>query len=95
MERLKNKKVYVGKYSREIQEKAFKLGFRWLPTSDGMLWNLKVPFLFFSKGGDITYTTDVELFNKHEYEEVTPEYILSLEVKNLIGAISRKLKVIM
>lgn len=81
MERLKNKKVFVGKYSKEIQEKAFELGFRWLPSSDGILWNLKVPFLFFNKGGIIAWTNDVELFNEDEFEEVSPEYILSLETK--------------
>lgn len=78
MERLKNKKVYVGKFSKQIQEKAFELGFSW--ENGKFVQNLNVPFLFFYDR--INYTSDLEYFNKVECEEVTSEYILDLEVKN-------------
>lgn len=87
MERLKNKKVFVGKYSREIQEKAFELGFSWFGYSNGDLRKIQnimyieKPFLLFEEDGSICYGSDVEHFNNHDNEEVTPEYILNLKVE--------------
>lgn len=80
MEALVNKKVYVGKFSKEIQEKAFRLGFEW---QDGYkkIIHLDRPFLFFNERHCITQCNDVEFFNKYSYEEVSPEWILNLPEK--------------
>ena len=78
MERLKNKKVYVGKYSKEIQEKAFELGFTW--CGDIAVQFLDKPFLYFDYK-HITHGADVGNFNSHEYEEITAEEILVMEVE--------------
>lgn len=40
--------------SEAIQKKAFELGYEWLSVGKEVSW-LKSPYLFFNKGGDITY----------------------------------------
>lgn len=80
---LENKKVYVGKFSKEIQDHAFKLGFGWGTNKEKLAQNLEKPFLYFSKETCvITYADSVELFNdnKYGYEELTPEQILSIPI---------------
>lgn len=78
MERLQNKKVYVGKHSRKIQEKAFELGFAWV--EDKVVDFLNKPFLYFDYK-HITHGSDMRMFNSHEYEEITAEEILSIKVE--------------
>lgn len=74
---LANKKVYVGKFSKEIQEKAFKLG--WVKENNSILY-LDYPFLFFSEDKEIIVGNHMREFNlADDYEEVSPEWILSLE----------------
>ena len=79
MKRLQNKKVYVGKHSKEIQEKAFELGFEWACSSRACQYFDK-PFLFFSHKY-ITYSNDVLNFNDSTHEEITAEEILSIKVE--------------
>lgn len=74
---LGDKKVYVGKFSKEIIEKAERLGFK-RDTEDLD----RMPFLIFSS----TFKTirslfHVDTFNNHSYKEVTPEWILNLPDK--------------
>lgn len=57
MDRLKNKKVFVGKYSRDIHKKAFDLGFK-RATGDKEI-NLNEPFLFFDENGNISFGRDL------------------------------------
>ena len=78
MKRLQNKKVYVGKHSKEIQKIALALGFTWL--GDKVVDFLNKPFLFFDHT-HITYGADVGIFNSHEYEEITAEEILAMKVE--------------
>lgn len=71
---LGDKKVYVGKFGKEIIEKAQRLGF----IEDEQYLNKK-PFLLFSN----TFKTIkgllyIDTFNDHFYEEISPEWILSL-----------------
>lgn len=84
MNRLKNKKVFVGKYLREIQEKAFELGFKWKYSgSTEVSKNFDVPFLYFEESGEMSGIDSLNIFYNEscDFEEVTPEYILNLEVK--------------
>lgn len=76
MDTLKNKKVYVGKFSKEIQEKVFSLGWSWSGLK--IVSYLDAPFIFFSDNCNLICSRYVDIFNKHEYEEVTPEWILEL-----------------
>ena len=89
MKRLQNKKVYVGKYSKEIQEKAFELGFSW--SGDKVVDFLDKPFLFFGSDKHIMYVADVKIFNSHEYEEITAEEILSMKVETKFKPFERVL----
>ena len=85
MTELVNKKVYVGKFSKEIQEKAFKLGFVWKTyySEEQEINYLEAPFLFFYPNKKITYESDLKHFNNHEFEEVVPEWILNLPENTL------------
>lgn len=85
METLANKKVYVGKFSKEIQEKAFKLGWGWKSYKKEVDF-LNSPFLFFTNIYSILCSNCVSDFNDHPYEEVTAEWILNLPEtpKNLL-----------
>ena len=74
---LANKKVYVGKHSKEIQKKAFKLGWKWLNSNTEISYS-DVPFLFFHSDKYIMIDRSVDFFNDHNFEEVTPEWILNL-----------------
>lgn len=76
---LENKKVHVGKHSREIQEKAFELGYEW-QCGDKTVRNLDKPFLYFDDKGRITCGVDVDYFDVHEYEEITAAEILATKV---------------
>lgn len=76
---LENKKVYVGKHSREIQEKAFDLGYEW--RDDGKkITCLNRPFLYFYDGGIMTCGADIVDFNNHNHDEISVEEILAMEV---------------
>lgn len=78
---LKNKKVYVGKHSKEIQEKAFALGIEW---NDGTtdVGYLDYPFLFFHEDNRMTCDKNLVHFNDRysNYEEITAEEILAMKV---------------
>ena len=79
--RLADTKVYVAGKSKEIQEKAFQLGYRW-NNKDAMVINENYPFLFFDKDGGILCSNDMDIFKtKVDKREITADYILSLEPK--------------
>ena len=80
MERLQNKKVYVGKHSKEIQEKAFELGFTWADGRNVVL-NEDSPFLYFDEGACFQCGSDLKRFNANGFEEITAEEILSIKVE--------------
>jgi len=73
-----NTKVYVDGKSKEIQEKLFELGFKWIDNTTDICF-LKKPFLFFDNNGYITYMCDMEYFANSEYKEVSAAYILNLK----------------
>lgn len=62
MNQLANKKVFVGKFSREIQEKAFRLGCKWLKDNSQNIIDLKEPFLFFDEFGYMKVDYDLRYF---------------------------------
>lgn len=78
--KLKSTKVYVGKYSEEVQKKLFELGYSW---GNGITYvsNTNKPFLFISIYGDflLTYSDDLKYFNEHSAKEITVEDILNIE----------------
>lgn len=78
---LGDKKVYVGKF-REIHQKSIRLGWRFDENLDQRELD-DSPFLIFKRDKKIIVTNSLIKFNRtfHDYEEVTPEWILSLPEK--------------
>ena len=78
--KLNNTKVYLGKYSKEVQEKLFKLGYSW---GHGITYvsHTSKPFLFISTYSDflLGYSDDLTFFNEHKAKEITVEDILGIE----------------
>lgn len=78
--KLKHTKLYLGKYSEEVQKKLFELGYSW---GNGITYvsNTNKPFLFISIYGDflLTYSDDLKYFNEHSAKEITVEDILNIE----------------
>ena len=79
---LMNKKVFVKNKSKEIQEKLFSLGFTWAILNNKEVINNGY-FLFLHKKLALTYTDKAECFYKHEFEEISAEDILSIEIERL------------
>lgn len=77
--RLADTKVYVAGKSKEIQEKAFQLGYSWSTAGINEIIMTSSPFLYFYKNGIITHSFNMEKFVEHTNKEVTADYILSLE----------------
>jgi hypothetical protein len=65
--------------SSEVQKKAFELGYEWVSVGKEVSW-LKSPYLFFNKGGIITYLDyeDVCHFEDHSGIEIKAADFLSL-----------------
>ena len=74
---LKGKKVACDSRSEAVQRKLFEVGIRW---SDGNAEFIGyTPFLFINPNG-ITHCTWREWFDAHDYDEITADDILSIEI---------------
>lgn len=76
-------KVYVKDKSKEIQLKAFELGFKWLYSdkeTSKMLNHLDAPFIIFYTGAMVP-CCDVEYFNFDDSKEITAEEILAITIE--------------
>lgn len=80
MKTLQNKKVFVDKYSKEIQGKAFELGFTWGGELGKTVSYTEKPFLFFYNDKNITCTDYFDTFSSQPFETITAEEILAMEV---------------
>ena len=80
---LMNKKVFVKDKSKEIQEKLFEIGFGWDGGSTKRASYLTKPFLFMYEDMTLAYDDDVDYFYEHNYEEISAEDILNIEVEYL------------
>lgn len=76
---LANTKVYVNGKSKEIQEKLFSLGYKWI-NGDTDVCCTEDPFLFIYKDMSFTRSSDMNCFSQHENREIAAEQILALEV---------------
>ena len=77
---LDNTKVYVNGKSKEIQEKLFSFGYKWICGTPTEVRCTEKPFLFIYDDGDINYASDMCKFTEHKYREITADEILSLEI---------------
>lgn len=75
-------KVYVKDKSKEIQQKAFELGFKWMYSGADeakMLNHLDAPFIIFYTRA-MEPCCDVEYFNFDDSKEITAEEILAITI---------------
>lgn len=82
IELLRFTKVYVKDKSKEIQQKAFELGFKWMYSGADeakMLNNLDAPFILF-QFRSMRPCCDVEMFNYADEKEITAEEILAITI---------------
>ena len=76
---LTGKKVFVKNKGKEVQEKLFNIGFKWLAQK---AYKDRY-FLFLYEDLTLTYTNEIEYFYNHEFEEISAEDILNIETKSL------------
>lgn len=82
IELLRFTKVYVKDKSKEIQQKAFELGFKWMYSGADeakMLNHLDAPFILF-QFRSMRPCCDVEMFNYADEKEITAEEILAITI---------------
>ena len=80
---LMNKKVFVKNKGKEVQEKLFNIGFKWVAPEEKEIYKDGY-FLFLYE--DLTLYVDVddiEYFYEHEFEEISVENILDIKVERL------------
>lgn len=81
IELLRFTKVYVKDKSKEIQQKAFELGFRWI-YSGQEICRTDAPFIFFSMSGStMNPCCDIEVYNSDIRKEITAEEILAITIE--------------
>lgn len=76
---LANTKVYVNGKSREIQEKLFSLGYKWIDGGVNVDCT-KPPCLFIYENMIFAQSSDIKYFSSHENRGISAEEILSLEL---------------
>ena len=77
---LDNTKVYVNGKSKEIQEKLFSFGYKWIESNSTEVCNEGKPFLLIYKEGEFNYAQDMWFFVQNRFREKSSEEILSIEI---------------
>lgn len=75
-----NTKVYVDGKSKEIQEKLFRLGFKWA-GGETIVFACNKPFLFISREMNISHSACMEHFKNAGGREIKVDEILSIEIE--------------
>ena len=78
---LTGKKVFVKNKGKEVQEKLFNTGFKWLAPNEKGVYKDRY-FLFLYENLTLTYADEIEYFYNHKFEEISAEDILKL-TKNI------------
>ena len=79
---LADKKVFVKDKSKEIQEKLFSLGFKWIISNDKEI-RKDVYFLFLFKDLRLAYTNEIEYFSEHKFKKIFVEDILNIKIERI------------
>ena len=76
---LDHTKLYVSIYSKEIQEKLFRLGYSWSGIKE--IKHLDEPFMFIESdnGKNLTWGDNLRSFRNHPYKEITFKNIVDLK----------------
>ena len=75
---LTNTKVYVNGKSKEIQEKLFEIGFRWIGFPEKIIKSENDPFLYIKNA--ITHGEYMLSFKDSPLKEISAEYILNIKL---------------
>lgn len=81
---LMNKKVFVKNKGKEVQEKLFNIGFKWVAPEEKGVYKDRY-FLFLYEDLTLTYVDvdDIEYFYEHRFKEISAEDILNIKVERL------------
>ena len=81
---LMNKKVFVKNKGKEVQEKLFNIGFKWVAPEEKGVYKDRY-FLFLYEDLTLTYVDvdDIEYFYEHRFKEISVEDILNIKVEHL------------
>ena len=79
---LTGKKVFVKNKGKEVQEKLFSLGFKWIISNDKEI-RKDVYFLFLFKDLRLAYTNEIEYFSEHKFKEIFVEDILNIKIERI------------
>lgn len=81
---LMNKKVFVKNKCKEVQEKLFNIGFKWVAPEEKGIYKDRY-FLFLYEDLTLTYVDvdDIEYFYEHRFKEISAEDILNIKVEHL------------
>ena len=77
-----NKKVFVKDKSKEVQEKLFNIGFKWIISNDKEI-RKDVYFLFLFKDLRLAYTNEIKYFSEHKFKEISAEDILNIKIERI------------
>lgn len=76
-----DKKLYTNGNNEQILDKLFSVGFTYAMPHSGKYY-LNPPFFFIHTDNTITYSSDVQFFKKHEYEEISELDILNININS-------------
>ena len=79
---LADKKVFVKDKNKEIQEKLFNIGFKWIISNDKEI-RKDVYFLFLFKNLRLAYTNEIEYFSEHKFKEIFVGDILNIKIERI------------
>ena len=79
---LADKKVFVKNKGKEVQEKLFNIGFKWIISNDKEI-RKDVYFLFLFKDLRLAYTNEIEYFSEHKFKEIFVEDILNIKIERI------------
>lgn len=81
---LMDKKVFVKNKGKEVQEKLFNIGFKWVAPEEKGIYKDRY-FLFLYEDLTLTYVDvdDIEYFYEHRFKEISAENILSIKIERL------------
>lgn len=81
---LSNKKVFVKNKGKEVQDKLFNIGFKWVTPEEKGIYKDRY-FLFLYEDLTLTYVDvdDIEYFYEHRFKEISAEDILNIKVEHL------------
>lgn len=80
IEFLSNTKVYVDGKSKELQEKLFKLGYKWNLSSSSGIHNEDRPFIYIYSDMTLTWSDNMITFKNHKHKEIKVDDILNLKI---------------